>query len=335
MLVGAGGQPLLRQDVRVGAAAHRDVGVDVHRHPAHGVDQPLEAGQVDDGVVVDVEAERLTHRRLHRVTAGVHRVREQFRMLLGHELIERVEEVQRIVGVHPVVPAVRVRLVQRPRGERHPGGVARQTEQHGVAGGGVDRGDHHGVGAHAGPVRSGVAAEQQDVEASLLLPHLRHGAGRLGGVAAEHRLHQVGLRPGVASADRRGGGDGESEHGDHQEAGPALPGAHRGGPEPQVHQDHGADPEQPQRRQADPGPAQEDGIDHQCQCPLAPDGNQHAEGDEGGDDQGQHDGAEGPMTRSDESDTRHDGRQDRPSGGTGERVGARPVGLRVHGLSEQ
>ncbi len=81
--------------------------------------------------------------------------------------------------------------------------VARQPDQHGLAGLGVDAGHRHGVRAQAPAARAGVAAHQQHVVAPLV------GVDRR--AVAEHRDHEVALHADDVGAEEQGAGDGEAE----------------------------------------------------------------------------------------------------------------------------
>ena len=74
-------------------------------------------------------------------------------------------------GVEVAVVAVEavgeLSVHDRALGEREVRHVARQADQHRLAGLGVDAGDRHRVGAQAPPSGAGVAAEQQHVVAAV------------------------------------------------------------------------------------------------------------------------------------------------------------------------
>ena len=152
-------------------AADRDALLDVDVDAAHRVDQRAEAVEVDDRRVVDAQPEHGRERVAGRGEPGVAVAGEEVAVLLG----QGPDGVHQALG--PAVVALGVELVQRVVvGEGHVLQVARHTEQHGVAGPGVDAGHHHRVGAHAGAVGAGVGAEQQDVDAGRAGPGVGHGA---------------------------------------------------------------------------------------------------------------------------------------------------------------
>ncbi len=228
----------------VAEPAHRDRLPDVEGHPTDGVDQAPEAGQVHHRPVVDVEPGDPLDRGDRPVHAGVLDPLEQ----RGVVTDPRRDAVQLAVGVAAVV-AVRPRLAHhrslREREVRH---VARQPDQHGLAGGGVDAGDGHRVGPQTPPAGAGVAAHQQHVVAPVVLPGHR--------VAGEHGQDEVALHADQVRAEQQRPGDRQAEDA--------------------VQPDHGAPVGKRQRqRLADPpgveeqgGPA--DGEHHQGQAQVRP-----------------------------------------------------------------
>ena len=88
-------------------------------------------------------------------------------------------------------------------GEREVLHVARQRDEHGLAGLVVDAGDRHRVGTQAPAAGTGVAAHQQHVVAAV-------GGARRRAVA-EHRDHEVALHADDVGAEEQGAGDAEAE----------------------------------------------------------------------------------------------------------------------------
>jgi hypothetical protein len=88
-----------------------------------------------------------------------------------------------------------------------------EREQRGAAGRGVDAGQHHRVGARAGPVGARVAADQQDVEARFA-DRVRH---RRATAAAEEVVQQGALRVHQLRRVAEGAGDQQAQrgHDDH------------------------------------------------------------------------------------------------------------------------
>ncbi|GAB3901050.1 hypothetical protein GCM10027612_63780 [Microbispora bryophytorum subsp. camponoti] len=94
--------------------------------------------------------------------------------------------------------------------------VARQAEQHGVAGPHVHAGDVDAVGAHADPVVAPVAAEQEHVDPVAARPRVvpAYGAARLGGPArrGEHRVEGLLGHADIPGGDRERRRDDDREH---------------------------------------------------------------------------------------------------------------------------
>ena len=152
----------------VGDAADRQrVGPDVHRHPAQRVDERGQPVHVHRDVVGHREPEHRRDRRHQQVQAAVGgRSGGGQRGVRAAVLRDVVEQVvarrRRARVVEPVGEPVRRRRVRR---ERRVLDVAGEREQRRGRGPGVDAGDDHGVGPRARAVRTGVAAQQQDVHA--------------------------------------------------------------------------------------------------------------------------------------------------------------------------
>ena len=209
MLVRPRLDPAGRQDPGVGVAVDGDPGVDVDGDAADRVDHLLEAREVDQHVVVDVDAEAAADRLLDRVGALVGARAEDPWVEHRDLAVDRVEHVGRRVAV--AGEAGRVEVVERAGlGELGVHHVARQAEHHRLAGRGVDADQDQGVGAHPLAALSPVAAQQQHVDPVTTSPGVLLGdvgGHRRGLVVGEDGLDQVGLDPGVLGGHDEGGTD--------------------------------------------------------------------------------------------------------------------------------
>ena len=237
-VVDPGGHVAVGGDVAaaVGDAADRQrVGPDVDGHPAQRVDQRGQPVHVHHDVVGHREPEHRRDRRHQQVHAAIGgRSGGGQRGVRAAVLRDVVEQVvarrRRARVVEPVGEPGRRRRVRR---ERRVLDVAGECEQRRGRGPGVDAGDDHGVGPRARAVRTGVAAQQQDVHAGRQHRTGRHGrSGSRGGVGREHPVEQGALGVGEVrgGAERDGHADAE-RHGDrgaeHLVAGAAGAGVRR------------------------------------------------------------------------------------------------------------
>ena len=177
--------------------ADRDRLPDVELDTAHGVDEVGEPLEVDHRPVVHPQAGDALDTHDRRVDTGVLRALEE----LGVVECPCGDGVE----VHPLdVEAAGELLVEhRALGEGEVLHVARERDQHRLAGLGVDAGDRHRVRAQAPPAGAGVTSEQQHVVATVVRADRR--------AVAEHRDHEGALHPDDVGTEEQGAGDAEAE----------------------------------------------------------------------------------------------------------------------------
>ena len=234
-LVRSGLQVAVGFDAAVLVAADRQLLVDVDGYSAHGVDELLQPVDVDEGEVVHLQPRDAFHALFQGLSAGVGGGADG----LGHlrvvaadgALPDGVDEPFGVVPP-PGGESLREELGQfRSLREGHVLDVAGDLDDGRRTSGGVDGGDHDGVGAgHVDAVvvlRPGcgaVRAEQEDVEPRDVLP--RVVAGDNGGTTRrddvvlllEHRVDQLAAGEGVAGPDGQRRADAERESGDDEGA---------------------------------------------------------------------------------------------------------------------
>ena len=158
-------QPGVRLLVRQAAVELRvdEATVEAQLDPADRVDHPGEAGHVDEGVVVDVEAEVEADRSLDGAQAAclgivgeVGAPRRRVERRLERELVD-------LVGVQPSGE-------QRLVGKRHVAGVARDADHHRGLGHRVDADDEHDVGEDGLAAGGRIGPEQENVDALGAVP---------------------------------------------------------------------------------------------------------------------------------------------------------------------
>ena len=194
----------------VGGQADRDRLAYVQGHSPDGVHDLLEAVEVDDRVVADLQ--------VGDALDGVDRGGHAGVVLVLVELLVVLRPGAHAVEVAAVaVEAARELLVHRGTlGEGEVLHVARQADEDGATGDRIDRGDRERVGAQApaGLPAVGVGAGQQDVEAAVVgLGGLRTGEDRL-----DHAL----VHPDEVGAEDQGRGDGEGQRAVDRDHDPAL-----------------------------------------------------------------------------------------------------------------
>ena len=177
------------RDPEVGVAVDGDGLVDVDRDAAHRVDDLLEAQQVDQDVVVDVDAQAARDRLLEHVGALVVGVAEDAGVPRRQQPVDRVEHAGRrvAVGREAVGEHLVERAVLRELRVHH---VARQAEHHRPPGPGVQDQEHDRVGADALAGDRSVSAEEQDAHVLAAGPRVRlaDAARRRGGAVVGARL---------------------------------------------------------------------------------------------------------------------------------------------------
>ncbi len=146
------------------AAADRHLAVDVHGDAADGVDQRLEALEVDQHPVVDDQPGRALDRFLGGLGARIRHARIEV-LVLGRVGVDRVQHAGVIAALVSVGELLVQRRILRERGAFE---VARQADQHRATGLGIHAGHRHAVRPQPDPGPSGVPAQQQDVVATLL-----------------------------------------------------------------------------------------------------------------------------------------------------------------------
>ena len=203
----------------VGDAADRQrVGPDVDGHPAQCVDQRGQPVHVHHDVVGHREPEHRRDRRHQQVQAAIGGRsgggQRGVRAAVLRDVVEQVVARRRRARV--VEPVGEPGRCGGARRERRVLDVAGEREQRRGRGPGVDARDDHGVGPRARAVRTGVAAQQQDVHAGRQHRTGRHGrSGSRGGVRREHPVEQGALGVGeVRGGTERDGHAGAERHGD-------------------------------------------------------------------------------------------------------------------------
>ena len=177
-----------------------DRNLDVDRHPAHHVDDLLEAVEVDLDEVLDVEAVEVAHDRLEAVEAAG---------LLGARRRDRSGGGRWSTSVDLVAIGGPEDLPGRAGRDRHVHGVARQAEHRDLLGDRVDRDDDQGVGVEGAVARRWSAPISRMLRRSLP----SHGGidtsgradptGVLAGFGRRGRLGRAGLGRGRRQAGRR------------------------------------------------------------------------------------------------------------------------------------
>ena len=200
--------PLPRLDpaLDVGLRADRRASLHGDVQATHGIDEAAEPLEVDEHVVLDVEAGQGLDGLGRGHEAGVLRAGGE---LLGMVLTPGVEAVEQ--ALVPAGPPLR----HQPGhdGAASEGdvlGLAGEAEQHGPTRLGVDAGQLDAVGSQALTPATAVPAEQEDVEPAV------DGSGRVPGT--EHRGHRRAGSPhvdaGVGGAPRKD--DEQDDEGDEQ-----------------------------------------------------------------------------------------------------------------------
>ena len=213
--------------------------------PADGVDEVLEALEVDHRPVVDLQAGDALDRHDRGVHAGVLRLAEELGVVArpGADAVEVAAlAVEAVAGTARPSPS--------PSANGKFGHVARQPDQHGPAGLGVDAGDRHRVRSQPPAAGAGVAAEQQHVVAAVV------GAGRRSPspniVIMKSRWTPTRWAP--KSSDARDGQAEDAVEADHGET-LALLQAERLAEPPGVHEQRGPADREPPSGPAAAGPA--------------------------------------------------------------------------------
>jgi len=237
------------------ASALGDRIVHIDRDPAHGVDEIHQSVDVHQDEIVDLLPGDALEGPLQGVCAGVIGVLEQFGIHGGRVLPDRAEE-----GVRAIVEAVgEDRGQRRVCREYRILQIARQLDEQGRTGLGVDRGHHHGVGPHTEvglASLTGIATCQQNIDPVLVGPRvvlLERGTGlRLRVVL---RAEQIAGQPGslerVRRCDSERGAHDEGEQPNHHTTDGALPGGHPTRARDQVRADDDRDPDRGDRDQGE------------------------------------------------------------------------------------
>src|SRR4029453_1852234 len=184
---------LSRLDVAMnfGAATpNRDATVDIHGDTAYRANERLETLEINQHPVIDLKPGCSLDGLLGGLSAGILHPRIEITMF-RRVCIDRIQHAGTIATAITLGEAI---MQWRVAGKWHRLQIARQADQHGPAGFGINTCHGHAVWPESTAIPPGVAAHQQDVVAPVL--------GDLVAAATEDSRRQVMLR-----RDHRGDSD--------------------------------------------------------------------------------------------------------------------------------